>query len=231
MTQLTVPEPFRPGLQKLAYVDDAAIGPLLDALRSERPTLESDWIRRVASQADGLEPDDVREIIGTAIALYSVRMSLGESIPDFVEDLSEAENIDIPEDRKQRFKGYLTQLLNIDVLAIASKARDVLNDYPNNLHDTRILTDMRPVFRDDATGVPAAAAIIHTLKIRYHLGRDQDLQEFFVAMSPSDVQMLRDTLDRAEVKAHGLQQILEAAHVPQLLQVGTHVAASVAERE
>ncbi len=216
MIQLTVPEPYRPGLQKLVDYDDATIEALLDILRGEQPAFRGDLLSHVVAQAEGegLSPDDVRQIMEALTALYVVRAHFDEPAPDFAKDVSNAMYIEVPDDKKQHFRNRLEHLLTIDVLLVASKARDVLTDYAHNFHGARILTDLRPIFKDDTSDSPAAVAIMHTLKIGYHVGRDPNVDDFFVALSPSDLQMLRNVIERAEAKARGLQYMLDTARVP-----------------
>ncbi len=224
MPQLTVPEPHQPGLQKLVDYDDDAIETLLSVLQGEIPATDAGIVSYAVAAAtqSGLDPNDVRQIVDTLIALYLVRTSLDESIPQFAEELGNARNIAVPDDKRQRFKDRLVRLLDVDALFIASRARDVLSENAHNFHGVRILTDVRPVFRDDMTGPPAAMTIMHTIKLRYHLARNLDVEDFFIALSPSDLRVVRDAIDRAEAKASSVQQLLDAARMPQV-QADSHI--------
>ena len=98
-------------------------------------------------------------------------------------------------------------------LSITTKAMDVLTDEERIFYSAKILTDVRPIFNEEGNSIDAAI-IVHNLKI--HFGQDQDHKDFYVALDTSDIEVLRDVLDRADEKAKCLQSLLERAKVSYL---------------
>ncbi len=70
-----------------------------------------------------------------------------------------------------------------------------------------------PVFNEKGDSVDAAV-IVHNLRI--HFGEDSDHKDFYVALDTSDIQSLRDVLDRADAKAKCLQGLLKTSGVSYL---------------
>jgi len=81
-------------------------------------------------------------------------------------------------------------------------------------HSARVLTDLRPVFGADPKQAPAAAVIIHNLKIAHQAGRE--IREFFVALDNQDLRKLQEVLERAVKKEASLSSVAEKAGLPWL---------------
>ncbi len=79
-----------------------------------------------------------------------------------------------------------------------STSLSVAYEYENFFQSARIMTDIRPVFDIDATGIEGTL-ITHTLRLRY----DDDATEhaISVAMDLVDIKKLREQCDRAISKA------------------------------
>jgi len=76
------------------------------------------------------------------------------------------------------------------------------------------MTDIRPIFGDDATEVPAAAVLTHMLKIQYyHNGEPND---FFVVLDNLNLWTLRQVIERAEEKAATLRSLIKATDITYL---------------
>jgi hypothetical protein len=98
-------------------------------------------------------------------------------------------------------------------LSVTTKALDVLTSQDRVFYSARILTDLRPVFNESGDAIEAAV-IIHNLCIHY--GHDDDHWDFYVALDTSDIQSLRDVLDRADKKAGSVEELLRRSGVSYL---------------
>ncbi len=77
------------------------------------------------------------------------------------------------------------------------------------MHASKILSDLRYVFKSDPEEEPYGAVIVHLLKLTYH--EDTEHKEFFVAMDDGDLRHLKEVIERAEKKARTLRRKLDAA--------------------
>jgi hypothetical protein len=89
----------------------------------------------------------------------------------------------------------------------------VLTEEERIFYSARILTDIRPIF-NEAGNLIEAAVIVHNLKI--HFGENGDETDFYVALDTSDIQALREVLDRADEKAKQLQSLLQRSQISYL---------------
>ena len=91
-------------------------------------------------------------------------------------------------------------------LRLTSKALEVLTEEEHVFYSARIITDIRPIFSEDATTI-TASVVVHNLRI--HFGKDSAHKNFYVALDTSDIAKLRDVLDRADAKSVALQGLLK----------------------
>lgn len=117
-----------------------------------------------------------------------------------------------PPDRplpSQNIHGLAAVILSISFNIVAIKAKELQLESERTFCDARILTDIRPVFRDKVGDKPEAMIVVHTLKIVAHEATGH--KEFYVALDAEDIQSLKKTLERAEDKARSLKNIIDAS--------------------
>jgi hypothetical protein len=221
--RLRIPKLAQEGLAQLMELNDNEFQEVEAALRHAEPKLFRGQLASFIASRVSTRRESVEEIIRVVVSLYLIRTARKQSIPEFVEGLRQAiEAEDEPrlkpkDDDWEPFKARLASLLSLEQsIGITSKAFDVMSDHPRVYctSGARVLTDIRSVFSDDLTELPAAAVIVHTLKIPFH--EEGSLKEFFVAMDARDLRSLREALDRAEQKGERLQAFIEAAKVQYL---------------
>ncbi|MEH1942662.1 MAG: hypothetical protein V7L01_20935 [Nostoc sp.] len=221
MTELEIPEKYKPGFKQLVTVDARTVDELIDALRQAPPSLLiEDLASIVASQVEALTVEEVEDLIEALISLYNLRDYLEVPTNKIVERISQAvqNDEDLPNlsgREKQEFERRLAAFLEFDgVLSVTSKAINVMRDHERIFTGSRVLTDMRPIFERDLEKGPAAVVIVHMLKIEY-----ADLEgthEFFVALDSIDLEELRQQLDRADQKGKSIKLMLGRANIPYL---------------
>ena len=114
------------------------------------------------------------------------------------------------------FTERLTRLLVPRTAAwLTAKANSVLDETSRYLCESRVLTDLRPVFDRDAAQGPMGLAIVHTMKLTLH-GGPQDPEEIFFTVDSADLDMLGETIARARDKYTALARFVEQTQVPLL---------------
>ncbi len=86
-----------------------------------------------------------------------------------------------------------------------AKALDLSYEYANLLRTGRIITDLRPVFTLDATGV-VGAVISHKLFIRYD--NVEGMKTFTMTLDEEDVKTLKKECERALLKTETISSQL-----------------------
>ena len=210
MARITIPQRNRGGLSKLLALPPDAFDALLAGLVSQRPGLEFPVNAPEQIKLTGFTTSDVDDIITAAISLSIVRWSRDLDIDPFVADVAEAISSFDAAGQTDESRQRLRKIISIESLLITSKALTIFTDYQRTTHASKILTDLRYVFKDDPEEEPYGAVIVHLLKLTYH--EDTEHKEFFIAMSDGDLQSLKEVIARAEKKAHNLRRKLDAAH-------------------
>lgn len=219
MPTLSIPQRFHTGLTKLISLDEARTNQLLAVIPKTPLTLRPEHLAETISrQVTSIDAKDLEEIVKTLVALYGVRASRDATISEFSEEIcsaierSESTKLRLPSKKRTQFKNRLEKLLALEkTLGLSSKAFDVLTEHQRILVDARIMTDVRAVFGNPKER-PTAAVIVHTLKIHYIDCSEH--KDFFVALDTSDIQNLRELLDRADQKVESLKAALQHADLP-----------------
>jgi len=184
---------------------------------SQAPTRSLKELQNSAvGKVSGVSPDDLADIVSTVFSLNVVKaqaeLSAKRFAADVIEALGEAGTVDRAGASLASMQANLERILSIDPLINISKGIGLLAEQPRTFCDSRILTDLRPVFHDDSSQPAVGAVIIHSLKIEYH--EDGEHKEFFVALDSDDIENLVQVLKRASTKANSLRTLMAEARLP-----------------
>ena len=150
------------------------------------------------------------DLVAGVLSLYTAQMADPSSAAPVAEGVSASPLLELEADERKILMERLKRLLEADAIRFAAKAFGVLTDYDNVFVQARVLTDVRPVFADDAADTPAAAVIVNTLRID-HYAPDSSLVSFHVALDRDELLALRKVIDRGLEKTEGMKRFLEAA--------------------
>lgn len=79
-----------------------------------------------------------------------------------------------------------------------ARATDLIQANQNLLWDTRILTDIRPIFTEGSDPKPTGWLALHTLQLTYWDG--SHVGEFFVVLDRDELHRLAKGIERAQSK-------------------------------
>lgn len=141
--------------------------------------------------------------------IFAVRMALESASPSW--NKSELELWD-------KVQPVFSELLTLPVIRLISITLDLMYEYENLLQSVRVVTDIRPVFTEDAIGIDGSV-ISHTLRIRYD--STEGNHSISIAMDETDVHELERQCKRAILKAKTAQAIMnDKAKVPTVISGG-----------
>lgn len=119
------------------------------------------------------------------------------------------------------FVKRLVSLFNAsESIQLRAKTIQVISAQERLLRESRIFTDVRPVFpsfepdledESQVIGSPDGAVVLHTLRLRYY--EDGSLSSFFVCLDDSDLEDLEMQIRRARLKAREMQNALKTAGI------------------
>jgi hypothetical protein len=101
----------------------------------------------------------------------------------------------------------LKDLFELEVIRLSAKALDLSYEHPELLQRARILTDIRPVFNDDATAL-RGTVISHTLMLRYD--DTQGDHVLSLSLDEDDIRLLIQQCERAITKSKTAQNELRS---------------------
>lgn len=223
MTELQIPEKFKPGFKLLISIDEKTVQSFIDSFQQAQPLQINDLVSVVTSRVNTLTKKEVKDVIETLISIHNLRDYLQEnndaSTNEVIEKISQAveddQELEITDEQRQEFESRLVNFLGLDnILSFRSKSIEVIRDHERLFQNSRIHTDMRPVFESGLEDSPAGVAIVNMLKIEYV---DLDgKHEFFVALDANDLKQLREQLDIADRKVKAIELMLNQVNIPYL---------------
>ena len=225
MASLHLPERLRKNLLALSAATEEAAEELYQRLSALNPELEAENIPdRIAEQLTHWEKDQARGVVTSLFSLYAFRSTLGKPLNVVLNDVLQTLQRPVDADAKpsqeatftpealEKLRARLGRLLNLEALGLTAKALGVLTDHQRAYISARILSDIRAVFHEDISKGPAAAVIVHSLKIEFM--ENFERQECFFALDSKDLQTLTDVLERAKTKDVALRKILVTSNLP-----------------
>ena len=212
MAKLKVPNRYRSGMAKLLSLDELSFKELVAGLKEIQPTINIAELKSiVAPKITTFEVSD--DILVAILSLYGARIGLDMPLDEFIDEIFVAAedipdvSIDLRDERLGIYKELLTTLLSISSFTEFVKATDLITEHQNILLETRIISDIRPIFGADVTDPPLGALIIHTLKICYsNFGQ---VNEFFITIDEADIEKFIKVLKRAKDKGETLRNTLD----------------------
>ena len=150
MARITIPQRNRAGLSKFLALSAEAFDNLLNALASQRPKLDLPQRATEEIKLSGTSKSELDEIINAIVSLSVVRWSRDIPVETFINDVSDAIGTFDSAGTSAESKQRLRKILDLDTLAITSKAITIFTDYQRILHASKILTDLRYVFKSEA---------------------------------------------------------------------------------
>lgn len=215
-----VPEQYLNGLEKLAILDDKVIKNIFQSIEAVPPAFDLQKIASFAGSNYGVDVEDASAILNFIAALYFYIRNEDISSDIIIDVICENLKKDVPIKLAPKYipklKTRLSRLLGISsFLEIIYQASDLLPENQNILVDTRLLTDIKPIFKEDISGGISASLISHTLRLQYE--NINGIQEIFVSISSSNIEQLIEELQESLTKESALQEIFDRINIPCLI--------------
>ena len=130
---------------------------------------------------------------------------------EFIAQVSESSVVALSSQQKKIFKDRLVSLIVDGPLQILHKSLVLALEQDRVLYDTKITTDVRPVFGEQLDLGPRSALILHSLRVTY---RQNDFEKVeYYAMEEADLILLNYAVQRALAKSSALRQWLASTDV------------------
>jgi hypothetical protein len=172
--------------------------------------------------ASHIKINDARRIVTQLIGLQALRNNLGIDARELFSRMTDSLRNDKPKDWTdadlaawaKNEKEIVAVLDAKHPLALLEKTVRLVYEYQCVLVDVGIVTELRPVFNDEATTVERGI-ITNTLSIEYRDGGE--LRKLFLALDSRDIDKLRHACERADRKALALRDALKTLTWPAIV--------------
>ncbi|MBI2681955.1 MAG: hypothetical protein HYX26_01835 [Acidobacteriales bacterium] len=218
MARLKIPERHREGIARIAKLSADEAQSIRSALDSsvgrkheeETQGTPADVATAALGKMAGVERVELRQVSEALASMYLEKQRRDVSTEEFVSEVADAlEDVHelTPNDRPVLLKN-LDTLLTSDLFTITTKVFDLKTESDKIYCESRILTDLRPVFGIDVNEGPTAMVVMHQLKLSFHQGGPRH-QDVYIALDADDLEELKKVLERAEQKAATLRAIVK----------------------
>jgi len=215
---LEIPKEDRGSITTIQTLSSASMEKLISAIK-DAPLISDpqEMAAHVSKRVPSLQPGRLSRVLDTLYTLYHIRELSGVKHARFIEDLMDGirdSELRIAPKDLPKLQALLERLMSIDKLNTIAKAARLQRDGERLYCNSKILSDIRPVFSSDPAARPLGAVLTHTLKIGYHEGADHE--EFHVVLDASDLAALSDVIRRAQAKDNSLRELLKTTGLPSL---------------
>jgi hypothetical protein len=218
MKSFKIPQQYQFGITLIIKIDEPLFNRLLSAITEVHPFVDIDsLVLEISPKIEEVSINDLQEILKAIHSIYSVRIQGNLKNTEIITGLINAVSSDdtfsqLSAEELAHFKQRLTKILAIDgSISISSQALILLQEYDSIFLNSRIITDVRPVFKAETKEEIAGALVVHTLKIAYQDASGS--KEFYVALDSSDVKKLQEQLSQSLIEAKVIQAMLNKADV------------------
>jgi hypothetical protein len=210
---LRVPAAYRGGMVLLVSLTLEQRRELVDFLAAAQPKLDAAGLSTDLAKRLHINEEDAEGLLQLLASLFPSFDRAEVSAENFAASLlkalaaSEPELVPVGSDIDGATACLKEILAGTNALRVSTRAQDLLTESCNRLVDARVLLDARPIYVGEPQEPPSAAVLIHNLRIAY--ASCEGTSEFFVAMNSSDLQGLREVIDRALQKEEGFRLSLQ----------------------
>lgn len=207
LSSIRVPKTGVPVLKRLAELDETHASSLIARLSDAQFRSAHALVSSVQDTVGDTWDDDKSDAFVThLISMSTLATSHDFTASEMAEHLTEQISSDLSGGERKTLAARLTALLSAPSFAAFGKAVDIARESDRLLHTSRVITDVRPVFGQEASSNPLGAVIVHTLRLDYLEGNDVKTISF--ALTSPDLAQLKRTVERAQAKESTLSGML-----------------------
>lgn len=211
-----IPDELIIGFDLLVRLDKDQKMTLIELLSDYKGIVDFDEIKKVICAKISLQDDQGSEISKSILSFldfleYRIEDNDAGKIEMFVESIRE--NI-LADNKEQQLdfevlKSLFQTLSNNSYLRLWAKAQQLKLDNENSFSNSRIITDIRPVFSVNALEADSFL-LIHNLRIDY-INSNRDIEAAIFALDINDLLELKKNIERAISKEAYLKEKIKSS--------------------
>lgn len=215
---IRIPEHQLEAFGRLLRLSSSEWDAVINALQKATPAIPmDDFSENVASHL-GVLAGRAKDVVLVLASMLSLRDNFPAPVEKLLDELRNAarsKELKFSEDEWNCFATHLRKFFAAETaLETVAKAQNVTYEEQRILIDSRIITDLRPVFRQQIGSKPEAFIVTHALRIAYH--ENEQTKEMYFALDKEDLKKLHDVVARAIQKEATLKNVVKSTTVPVL---------------
>jgi hypothetical protein len=139
-------------------------------------------------------------ILNTASRLNKTKERILEELIETA--AAKTEDFDLTDETNE----FIKVLVSNEKILASVKCERITSEFDSRFESIKILTDLRPVFSEDATKI-CHSAIIHTIDLS--VVKNEETVSYYVAINDEDIDSIISALERAKLKAKTLSSVIE----------------------
>ena len=204
-----LPETYKLGFKKILSFEEEEFQSIQEALSQIQPELSLSKLVDEVTKATDRSFDGLLDMFQSAGSLSPfLESDRLEELANDITVLAIEEGL-IETRLSHVFKSRLLYLLSNDNIFCSARGQDLLSEYQNIFLNSRVVTDIRPIFNIDIKQSPKGGVIVHNLNIHYRSSNTSEHQDIYFALDSDDIHILSDSLIRAIEKEKSLNSIFE----------------------
>ncbi len=213
--KLQIPDIAYEGLKLLSKMTKKEAKAVFDILENVEPDMNWESLRIQIEKSGKPGGENAIAVLDAIKGLYDLRLRNEQTVSQLVSDV--VESVRASEIAKEVKPDVLTPRLEKALsfnktLGITAKAENVMFEHQNVYVESRILTDLRPIFFENEVASIAANSIIHNLRITYL--EDNGLKKAVFAMDSDDLVKLEEVIKRAKQKEKAIRLNCKKTETP-----------------
>jgi hypothetical protein len=214
-----IPKPYHTGFKDLAEMEEPTFIELKDGLSLSSFTSSVKKIAEITAMVKSLPQKTIEKIFYSVGGLVFI-LEKGSTVDEIVEDvcnLLEKESIvDFKNNSKENFISRLSILLKSEKLYYAAKASTLKEESNNVFIQSKVITDIRPIYSTNIDETPKKGIVIHNLHIHYSSEGEGGHKDIYFALDSEELKELKEVLLRAEKKEISLKDIFSKSNIENL---------------
>lgn len=209
MPPIDPPPEHAAALREIASLTDEQFNELLIAIEANQSRSGINKLVDIIHQQ--FSADVANDLLPAVRSMLAYAEANLLDLTEFIAQVSDSSEMALSDQQKDTFRRRLADLIVNGPLQILHKSLVLALEQDRVLYDTKITTDIRPIFGEQLDSGPRSALILHSLRITFKQD-ESDKVEYF-AMEEADLVLLNYAVERALAKSSALRQWLASTDV------------------
>jgi hypothetical protein len=190
-----------------------------DSLLSEMPAGDAvpsraEVVTRLREALPDAPAARAEELVSEVFSLLLLHFAHNWEIEEIAENAAASSSLALSSDQQPALKARLAAIASNPILILLARAYDIAGEHQFLLHESRIMSDIRPIHKGGPGSAIVGAVITHILKLEYHAlgGRE----ELYVALNDQDLEELGEAVARAKEESQSLEAFIKSVNVQDL---------------